>query len=96
MPQRRFRLIFLSHDLTKKVEVTLFCPRRETLGALQETQAYVVNLARVEKITFQSEGDKPKGSATSVVGEVEVFLPLKGLISLDEEEKRLQKEISKI
>jgi valyl-tRNA synthetase len=47
-------------------------------------------------MAFQSEGEKPKVSATSVVGEVEIFLPLKGLINLDEEEKRMQKEISKI
>ena len=31
-----------------------------------------------------------------MVGEVEVFLPLKGLIDLDDEEKRLQKEFTKV
>jgi valyl-tRNA synthetase len=30
------------------------------------------------------------------VDEVEVFLPLKGLINLDDEEKRVQKELAKV
>ena len=80
----------------KKVEVILYCASPESLNFLQENRAYVENLARTETLAFQSEGPKPKASATSIVGEVEVFLPLKGLINLDEEERRLQKELIKV
>jgi valyl-tRNA synthetase len=79
----------------KKVEAILYCQNPETLQALRENRTYVENLARTETIAFQSEGPKPKASATSIVGEVEVFLPLKGLIDLDEEERRLQKDLTK-
>lgn len=47
-------------------------------------------------MTFQTGGQKPKASATAVAGEVEIYVPLKGLINLDDEEKRIQKEIAKI
>jgi len=80
----------------KKAEVILYSPKKETLSFLEENRIYVENLARTEKLGFQSGGQRPKGSATAIVEEVEVFLPLKGLINLDEEEKRLQKELTRV
>jgi valyl-tRNA synthetase len=38
---------------------------------------------------------KPKSAATAVAQDVEIFLPLKGVIDFAEEEKRLKKEIGK-
>ena len=80
----------------KKVEVILYCQNPEILKVLRENRSYAENLARIETIAFQSEGPKPKASATSIVEEVEVFLPLRGLINLDEEERRLQKDLTKV
>jgi valyl-tRNA synthetase len=80
----------------KKAEVILYSPKKETLRFLEENRMYVENLARTEKLGFQSGGQRPKGSATAIVEEVEVFLPLKGWINLDEEEKRLQRELDRV
>jgi valyl-tRNA synthetase len=80
----------------KQVEVVLQSKNRGALNTLERNRNYLESLARAGKISIQSEGEKPKASATSLVGEVEVFLPLTGLINLDDEEKRMQKEISKI
>jgi len=80
----------------KMVEVIAHCPRAESLTLLDRNRVYLESLARTGKISFHLEGEKPKASATAVVGEVEVFLPLKGIINLDDEEKRIKKEIAKI
>ncbi len=80
----------------KKAEVILSSPNPAPLRILEQNRMYVENLARTEKMTLRSEGEKPRASATAVVGEVEVFVPLKGLINLEDEEKRLQGELSKI
>ncbi|MDI6753419.1 MAG: valine--tRNA ligase [Thermodesulfobacteriota bacterium] len=80
----------------KMVEVVMHCQRRATLSALTMNEIYIASLARTGKISWQSEGEKPKASATAISGDIEIFLPLKGLINLDDEEKRIQKEISKI
>jgi valyl-tRNA synthetase len=69
----------------KQVEVVLQSKNRGALNTLEGNRIYVESLARAGKIAIQSEGEKPKASVTSVVGEVEVFLPLKGLINLDDE-----------
>ncbi|HXZ36902.1 MAG TPA: valine--tRNA ligase [Thermodesulfobacteriota bacterium] len=80
----------------KKVEAILYFPKKEPLHFLEENRSYLENLGRTEKLGLQSGGQRPKASATAIVDEVEVFLPLKGLINLDEEEKRVQKELAKV
>jgi len=80
----------------KQVEVVLQSKNGGALNTLERNRIYVGSLARATQMAFQPEGEKPRASATSVVGDVEIFLPLKGLINLDEEEKRIQKEISKV
>ncbi len=80
----------------KKAEVILYSPNPEALRILEQNRMYIENLARTEKMTARSDGEKPRASATAVVGEVEVFVPLKGLINLEDEQKRLEKELSKI
>jgi valyl-tRNA synthetase len=80
----------------KKIEALLYCPMKETLRGLEENRLYVEILGRIEKLGLLSEGQRPKASATAIVDEVEVYLPLKGLINLDEEEKRVQKELARV
>lgn len=80
----------------KKVEAILYCPKQETLQFLEKNRLYLENLGRTEKVGLQSGGQRPKASATAIVEEVEVFLPLKGLINLDEEEKRVRRELAKV
>ncbi len=81
---------------SKQVEAVLHSKNPEALKAVEQNRIYVASLARAEKMTFQTGGQKPKASATAVAGDLEIYVPLKGLINLDDEEKRIQKEIAKI
>ena len=38
--------------------------------------------------------DKPENSIALVAGPVEIYIPLSGMLDLDEERKRLQKELA--
>ena len=40
--------------------------------------------------------DRPAKSATDVIGQIQVFVPLEGVMDLDEERKRLEKRIAEI
>ena len=81
---------------SKTVEVILHCEKEDALDPPRMNRVYIESLAHTGKISFQSAGEKPKAAATAIVEEIEVFLPLKGLINLDDEEKRIKKEISKV
>ena len=53
-------------------------------------------LARLESVTLLSEGDEAPESATALVGEMKVLIPMAGLIDKAAELARLEKEIGKI
>ena len=57
---------------------------------------YIKKLAKVEEVTVDKNLEKPKASASAVLKNCEIFVPLKGLIDLDVERARLQKEITRL
>ncbi|MEM6647668.1 MAG: valine--tRNA ligase [Bacteroidota bacterium] len=61
--------------------------------ALQQSDRYFEKLAKVTDLTVGSGVEKPKASAAVVAGTSEVFIPLEGMIDLNEERARLSKEI---
>ena len=80
----------------KKVELILHAGEERIRNLVEGNRLYIENLARTAALAVLPGGEKPKGSATAIVEAVEVFLPLKGIIDLEEEEKRIQRELKKI
>mgnify|MGYP002033733385 CR=1 FL=1 len=63
-------------------------------GATAIAQA-LPNMPKLEKLEW-FEGDKAPMSATQLVGEMEVLVPMAGLIDKDAELKRLDKELERL
>jgi valyl-tRNA synthetase len=57
---------------------------------------YIKKLARVDEIIVGEHIEKPKASASTVLKNCEIYVPLTGLIDLDVERNRLQKEITRL
>lgn len=72
----------------------------ENANYVQGLLNYVDRLCRAKTIpTWASEGSKferPKASASAVMDGTEIFVPLEGIIDLDAERKRLEKEIVRL
>jgi valyl-tRNA synthetase len=79
----------------KRIDAVLDCRTDSACRILGQGEAWIRSLARLENLVFGVGVDRPKQAATQVAGEVEILLPLAGLIDLDEEEKRLRKEMAK-
>jgi valyl-tRNA synthetase len=56
----------------------------------------IKSLAKLEKISEIDEQGKPSASGIAVVGATELFVPLKGLIDLERERARLEKEVTRL
>ena len=61
---------------------------------LKENEDYIKRLAKISGIKTGSKIARPKNSALVVAGGFEIFLPLEGLIDVDKEKARIDKEIS--
>jgi valyl-tRNA synthetase len=63
---------------------------------LETDQALLHTLARIGGVRWLARGESVRGAATALVDGVQVFVPLAGLVDVDEEIRRLTKEIGKV
>jgi valyl-tRNA synthetase len=63
---------------------------------LAANEGNLLKLARLESITWLNAGDEAPESATSLVGEMRVLVPMAGLIDKDAELARLDKQIEQL
>jgi len=68
----------------------------EKLAGFIETHSdYITKLSRIGSFKASREAERPPKSAVAVTPDVEVYVPLEGLVDLDSETERLKKEIAK-
>jgi len=66
-------------------------------ACLEEEAHQLKRLASVETITIDPAAEKPEQALTAIIGEdIEVYLPLEGVIDFEAERSRLQKELSQV
>jgi valyl-tRNA synthetase len=82
-PSLSLRVLILSEDAST----------REIIDSHKDL---LINLARLDSLTIQETGQRPKSSATAVVNNASIFVDLEGLIDFDKESQRLEKEINKL
>ncbi len=63
---------------------------------LQNHIEYFRSLARVENLIVGTDVKKPQLSASAVISGAEIFIPLSGLIDLEAEKTRLQKDLESL
>ena len=63
---------------------------------IEENQAMIENLARLDSLGVTDAGEAPPSSATAVVNGTSIYVSLKGVIDFDKEAARLDKEIAKV
>ena len=63
---------------------------------LEQNVQFLKKLAKLEEITWLPAGEEGPVSATALVGELEILVPMAGLIDQDAELERLGREIEKL
>jgi len=62
----------------------------------ENNKTFIHTLAKLSDVTWLKENETLPESATALAGELEIFIPIEGLIDKKEEAARLEKEIQKI
>ena len=81
---------------SQEIELTIRYAETKQQSLFDNYMAYFRKLAKVAHIEGGIGIDKPKAAIAAVVRNIEVFLPLSGLIDLDVERQRLGKQIDKL
>jgi len=81
-------------DATKKIDATIY--GYENTDILEEKLDVIKRLANLGELTISKSGDKVAKSLTAFVGDIEIYLPLEGMLDINEEKKRLTKELDNL
>ncbi|MCA6128733.1 valine--tRNA ligase [Thalassolituus oleivorans] len=81
---------------SKELEILLKDGDDEDFRRADDNQGFLMKLAKLSKITWLNEGDDIPMATTQLVGQMEVLVPMAGLIDKDKEIARLTKEIEKL
>jgi len=84
----------ISPSLKVNAAIKTYSPKAEKI--LKDNLHYIKALARADEIKTGMDIEKPEGSATSVKGSMEIFVPLKGLLNIAAELDRLMKDMAKV
>jgi len=79
-----------------KLNALIKTSRADLEVTLKEHAGFIRELARVDQITIGSDIEKPEVSASSVLGEMDLIIPLAGMMDFEEEKNRIEKELKKI
>ncbi|WP_338750441.1 valine--tRNA ligase [Bacillus sp. FJAT-52991] len=81
--------------MSKQVKLTIKAKDEAVLSVLEYNRAYVERFCNPEELTISVDAIAPDKAMTAVVTGAELILPLEGLINIEEEIARLQKEWDK-
>ena len=80
----------------KQANVLIRSANLQNLDLMKKNEIYLSSLSKLGMVEFGTNEKKPKFSASAVVADLEIFVPLEGLIDIDVEKRRLSKEITRL
>lgn len=81
---------------SKRIPLLLQYGCEQDQQRIQRNQLFLQSLAKIDSLTWLSTDTKPPVAATSVVGELQLLIPLAGVIDTEAELARLTKAIIKL
>jgi valyl-tRNA synthetase len=76
--------------------VSVHSQHASTRETVTQYKDMIMNLARLESLSVENSGKRPKGAATSVAENATIFVHLEGVVDFTQEIHRLDKEINKL
>ena len=79
-------------ELKREISAVINIHEKKDEKFLNDNSDFIKKLSKVAELKIGAKIPKPKNSAVSVVGRLELYIPLEGLIDFEKERMRLQKE----
>ena len=82
--------------MAKRIDIIVQNANSEDLRRLDDNAPLLSKLAKLESVRILAAGEVAPMSATALVGDMQVLVPMAGLIDKDAELARLDKEIQRL
>ncbi|MDO8696739.1 MAG: valine--tRNA ligase [Pseudomonas sp.] len=83
-------------SMAKRIDIIVQNANSEDLRRLADNEPLLNKLAKLESVRVLAAGEEAPMSATALVGDMQVLVPMAGLIDKDAELARLDKEIQRL
>ncbi len=82
--------------MSKKIKMIINAHNEQALNTIEANKAYIERFCNPEDLKTGMNATPPEQAMTAVVSGAEIYLPLTGLINVEEEIGRLEKELDKL
>jgi len=90
------RTIRAEMEVPPQRKINLLIRTKDKISILREHSSYLINLLKIEKLFIDEEIKKPSHCASSLIEDVDIFIPLENLLNLKKEKERLKNKLKKI
>lgn len=81
---------------SQQIDAVVLCPSPERRTLLESFAATITDMTRLKSFAIREAGEKPADAATYLYKDMEIFVPLKGLVDVEKELAKLGKERQKL
>ena len=79
-----------------KIDAFVICHDEEKAAFIASFENTVSDMTRLQSFQVFSEAEKPHDAATYIYNDIEIFVPLKGLVNVENELEKLSRERAKV
>jgi len=79
-----------------RIDGFIICPVKDKADVLKNNSKAIRERARIEELHVLQEGKRPRGAASYIFNEIEIYVPLAGLVDIAQEMAKLEKEKGKV
>ena len=79
-----------------KIEALVICADKQKAECISAFTAAISDMTRLQSLTIKQQADKPADAATYIYNDIEIFVPLKGLVDVASELAKLLRERKKV
>jgi len=85
----------VNRPLSKPVDMIIKANTATEKEVFLDNQSFIDRFCNIDDLTIETEVSVPDEVMTAVIAGAEIYLPLQGLVDIDEEIERLEKELEK-
>ena len=86
----------MNTPLSKQINIIAKVSDAAHYAILKENESYIARFSNPEEFVYGEDVEAPSDAVTSVITGAEIYLPLAGLINIEDEIARLEKEAEKL